>query len=368
MNKLTPQETHIIEVAICENVSDTTARRLVRWVTYAELNSNMETLHPSNSYLAERLPYATQEEYRKAKDAGKVERWSDATIRNAVYLAKKSQFITTTGSRKSRTFELNKQFLKGKMGEILARNQLSNDSFLNEIHDMIPDKLPDKVPDKLPDKLPDVEQGLYLEKKYIDTHTSSDSEIGVPRTPRKVPSQQDSYRSDSLASQRSSAKSSKQESLPTASFYDFEQEHSDSNFSELATQASPKSLEKERLGTDNIKIRGRSDKIQQEARELLAKVVEIVKPGSKLTAKRVSAMKARLNDYTPEEIIEAAKWFKADDWRQSAESRAKGWNSVDYLIRPSGMQRYGEMGKFNKQTTQESNLARINRLMKAQRS
>lgn len=362
MNKLTPQETHIIEVAICENVSDTTARRLVRWVTYAELNSNMETLHPSNSYLAERLPYATQEEYRKAKDAGKLERWSDATVRNAVYLAKKSQFITTTGSRKSRTFELNKQFLKGKMGEIMARNQLSNDSFLNEIHDMIPDKLPDKVPDKLPDKLPDVEQGLYLEKKYIDTHTSSDSEIGVPRTPRKVPSQQDSYRSDSLASQRSSAKSSKQESLPTASFYDFDQEHSDSNFSELATQASPTPNSAHPLPS------ARTQKQVSEAKELLAKVVEIVKPGSKLTAKRVSAMKARLNDYTPEEIIEAAKWFKADDWRQSAESRAKGWNSVDYLIRPSGMQRYGEMGKFNKQTTQESNLARINRLMKAQRS
>lgn len=203
-------------------------------------------------------------------------------------------------------------------------------------------------------------QSLYTYNKpndkhhtYVDTTSPATQGIGV---------QEENYRSDSLANQRSSAKSSKQESLPTSSFYDFEQEHSNSNFSELATQASPTPNSAHPLPS------AKTQKQVSEAKELLAKVVEIVKPGSKLTAKRVSAMKARLNDYTPEEIIEAAKWFKADEWRQSAESRAKGWNSVDYLIRPSGMQRYGEMGKFNKQTTQESNLARINRLMKAQRS
>ena len=207
-------------------------------------------------------------------------------------------------------------------------------------------------------------QSLYTYNKPNDKHhtyvdTSFPATQGACNSSEQVPK---GSRSDSLASQRSSAKSSKQESSPTASFYDFEQEHSGSNFSELATQASPTPNSAHPLPS------ARTQKQVSEVKELLAKVIEIVKPGSKLTAKRVSAMKARLNDYTPEEIIEAAKWFKADDWRQSAESRAKGWNSVDYLIRPSGMQRYGEMGKFNKQTTQESNLARINRLMKAQRS
>ena len=97
--------------AIDENVKDTTARQIIRYVMECELNG-FDTIRPTNSQIAKKYG------------------WTLNTTKVAIAKAKKSQFITTTGRDKSRTFELNVQFLKGKMGEIQAKKPLKKNSNL----------------------------------------------------------------------------------------------------------------------------------------------------------------------------------------------------------------------------------------------
>lgn len=143
MNK---QERSLAYQAIDENVSDSTARKIIKWVMECELNG-FDTIRPTNQYLAGKFG------------------WGDQTVREAIYKAKRSGFIATTGTSKNRTFELNVQFLKGKMAEIIAKKPPKKnlnfgdvmcglpDNLPNKITDKLPDNLPDNLPDKLPDKL-----------------------------------------------------------------------------------------------------------------------------------------------------------------------------------------------------------------------
>ena len=98
--------------AIDENVKDTTAREVIKYVLECEVYGSMYVLKMSNTYLKNTIFVDEQT---------KAPRWNDMTLRKAIQLAKKSQFITTTGRDRTRTFELNMQFLKGKMAEIVAR-------------------------------------------------------------------------------------------------------------------------------------------------------------------------------------------------------------------------------------------------------
>ena len=133
--------------AIEENVQDTTARQIIRYVMECEING-FDTIRPTNKHIAEKYG------------------WSLETVRVAISKAKKSQFITTTGRNKSRTFELNVQFLKGKMGEIKAKKPLNRSAFvleeLSEVADLpntLPNGLPNTLPNTLPNNLPNAEQG-----------------------------------------------------------------------------------------------------------------------------------------------------------------------------------------------------------------
>jgi len=89
--------------AIDENVSDITARKIVRYVMECEI-WGQDTVAPTNLYLAKKF------------------KWKDSTVRNAIYLAKKSNFISTTGNVRNRCLELSLGFLRGKMAEIYQRD------------------------------------------------------------------------------------------------------------------------------------------------------------------------------------------------------------------------------------------------------
>ena len=67
--------------AIDENVNDSTARQIIRYVMECELWA-MDTINPSNDHLSKKY------------------NWSNETTRVAISLAKKSQFITLTNQRK----------------------------------------------------------------------------------------------------------------------------------------------------------------------------------------------------------------------------------------------------------------------------
>ena len=124
--------------AINENVADSTAREICKWVMECELHG-FETIHPSNAYLAEHFG------------------WGDETVRVAISKAKKSGFIATTGSKANRTFELNTQFLKGKMAEIQAKRPLKKALDFSDLllgNDELPNNLPNNLPNILPNNLP----------------------------------------------------------------------------------------------------------------------------------------------------------------------------------------------------------------------
>ena len=114
------QEKLLANQAIEENVKDSTARKIIRWVMECEING-FDTEYPTNQYLAKKFG------------------WSLNTTKTAVSKAKQSGFITLTGTNKYRTFELNVQFLKGKMAEILAKRPPKKNL---DFSDILP--LPDK--------------------------------------------------------------------------------------------------------------------------------------------------------------------------------------------------------------------------------
>jgi len=115
--------------AIAENVKDTTARQIVRYVLECEL-FNQDTVSPTNIYLAEKY------------------KWSIETTKVAISLAKKSQFITTTGYGKSRCLEFNVSFLKGKMAEIYQKKIKPKLDF----SDVVPNTLPNTLPNTFSNK------------------------------------------------------------------------------------------------------------------------------------------------------------------------------------------------------------------------
>jgi hypothetical protein len=110
--------------AIDENCEDTTARQIIKWVMGMELNGS-DTINPTNQYFAKKFG------------------WKEKTVRDAIYRAKRSGFITTVGAKKSRTFELNVQFMKGKMAEIWTKRPVKKSLDFDNLPDVLPDNLPD---------------------------------------------------------------------------------------------------------------------------------------------------------------------------------------------------------------------------------
>ena len=94
---------HLAYKAIYENVQQSTARVIIRYVMECEL-WQQDTVSPSNKYLSEKFG------------------WTEETVKVAISIAKKSQFITTTGYGKKRCLELNISFLKGKMAEVFQKS------------------------------------------------------------------------------------------------------------------------------------------------------------------------------------------------------------------------------------------------------
>ena len=136
--------------AIDENVSDSTARKIIRYVMECELNG-FDTIRQTNAYIAEKF------------------HWTIDTTKVAIAKAKKSQFITTTGRDKSRTFELNVQFLKGKMGEIVARKPLRKGAILlQELANVA------QEPNHLPNHLPNLEQGANNKDNYNNKNNTKE--------------------------------------------------------------------------------------------------------------------------------------------------------------------------------------------------
>lgn len=125
------QQKFLANKAIEENVEDTTARQVIRYVMACELWSQ-DTISPSNEYL------------------GKKYGWSNDTTKVAISKAKRSQFITTTGYGKKRCLELNVGFLKGKMAEMYQKSLKPRADF----SDVLPNTLPTTLPNGSPNSLP----------------------------------------------------------------------------------------------------------------------------------------------------------------------------------------------------------------------
>ena len=123
MNK---QQKLIAYIAINGNITDTTARQIVRYVMECEL-WNQDTVSPTNEHLAQKY------------------KWTVDTVKVAISKAKKSQFITTTGYGKKRCLELNVSFLKGKMAEAYQKTLKPKVDF----SDVLPEP-PNTLPNTLP--------------------------------------------------------------------------------------------------------------------------------------------------------------------------------------------------------------------------
>jgi DNA-binding transcriptional regulator YhcF (GntR family) len=97
----------LANLVIARWVKDTTARQIVRYVMECELHER-GIVKPSN------------------QDLAKMFGWSLQTTEKAISLAKKSEFIATTGSRHGttigRVLELNLNHLRGKMAEEAIRS------------------------------------------------------------------------------------------------------------------------------------------------------------------------------------------------------------------------------------------------------
>lgn len=117
--------------AIDDNVEDTTARQIIRYVLECEI-FRQDTISPSVEYLSKKYT------------------WSIDTTRVAISKAKSSQFITTTGYGKSRCFELNVGFLKSKMAEVFQKTLRP----VADFSDVLPNTLPNSLPNTSPNTLP----------------------------------------------------------------------------------------------------------------------------------------------------------------------------------------------------------------------
>lgn len=146
---MSPEQKYVANLAIDRWCKDSTARQIVRYVMECEL-WGQDTINPTNAYLANKYG------------------WTMNTIESAIKLAKKSQFITTTGARKTRRFELNVGFLKGKMAEIVAQKPLKNTTF--------DDVLPQQLPPNLPPQLPPVEPPLIISGYGLPTSQKDENE------------------------------------------------------------------------------------------------------------------------------------------------------------------------------------------------
>lgn len=87
------------------------ARKIIEWVLKRDVKG-FDTPNPPNSYFADKFFNG-----------------NDKRARNAFYYAKRSHFITTAGRGYGRTFEINIQFLRGKMAEIIAKKPMSKNIF-----------------------------------------------------------------------------------------------------------------------------------------------------------------------------------------------------------------------------------------------
>ena len=115
--------------AIDENTKDSTVAKICKWVFEMEING-ADTIRPSDRYFMDKFG------------------WTNGTTRVAISEAKKSGFITTVGRGSARTFELNVQFLKGKMGEIVAKKPLRKTLNLEDLS-VLPNNLPNNLPNKM---------------------------------------------------------------------------------------------------------------------------------------------------------------------------------------------------------------------------
>lgn len=179
--------------AIELNVKDSCARKLIRYIFHCEINKHMDIIKPTNKYLCKKFD------------------WSENTVRTTICKAKDSQFILTTGSYKTRTFEMNMVFLHGKMMEILGqeaervRQKMSkigteNVSFPQVFHNQLPNtttsELPSDLPSGLPSELPsDFDENtpvnsalrlrLRLKKKIsagAESHPTGNFDDGLEKT------------------------------------------------------------------------------------------------------------------------------------------------------------------------------------------
>lgn len=87
------------------------ARWVIKYVLACEIYGE-DIIRPSLNYLVEKYNRET---------GGRA---SKRTMQNWIAEAKRSQFITTTGTRASKIFELNINFLKERMGEVLGREKV----------------------------------------------------------------------------------------------------------------------------------------------------------------------------------------------------------------------------------------------------
>ena len=160
--------------AIDENVADSTARQIIRYTLECEI-FGLDTIQPSNDYLAKKYE------------------WSVRTVQEAIYRAKKSKFITTTGRGRRRCLELNVGFLKGKMAEIQQKKPLKT-NLLEDIGrelgieepEYLPDNQPEIVPEDLPEKTTTLDQ--YQSQKVDYNNNNNNNNTGKIKNFSGIPS------------------------------------------------------------------------------------------------------------------------------------------------------------------------------------
>lgn len=168
-NKTTREQRALIYRAVDENIQrnkwlnqPSKVQELILYVAECEM-WGQDTISPSDEYLIKKLC------------------WNPNTnVRNIRYQAKRTQFITTTGRGKNLRYELNQGFLRGKIGELLARKRPSLD--MSEF--LLLDKRIDKVLDNPLDKRIDIfsgENGSTEPQNHqneVDNNNSNNNNLG----------------------------------------------------------------------------------------------------------------------------------------------------------------------------------------------
>ena len=153
--------------AISDNVEDTTARTIIKYVMECEL-FGQDIISPTNNYLATKFG------------------WKIETVRVAISKAKKSQFITTTGKRNNRCFELNVGHLKGKMAEINQKKPLKSDLF-EVLERGLNLSLPNDVPNDVPNDrfLKNGSSKVNLDTFLLDNNNNNNNNINKEKIYKK---------------------------------------------------------------------------------------------------------------------------------------------------------------------------------------